>query len=659
MQSRLRGARRNIPALALCVQLIPAVAAQSAPPLLVMLQGGNLVGIEASVLREGATITHRLPIINAVGARMSAQQLETVLETTEGIDRVIDDLAWEPEPDVPDSIDCSLASGIELSWSSDTASWFLYNKSDTEIEIVDLSIEWPNHLGNLQRADFRNNELALLPGEGSISASGKLTAEAPLLLPANSVHAITLAFSRTPANPFITQNDMRLRASTKENCHTNLARSYSHPRLDTYFPTVSGASALHAHDITGQGIGVAILDSGLWEDNPELSLNTRGKPRITARFDAITNTMTAEVHDESGHGTHLASVLARSGAVQRDNSMQVSYRGIAPDADIIVVKAFGGSGEAGFLDIVRGIQWVVQHHERLNIRILNLSFAARPRWPYWQDPVNQALMQAWKAGIFVTAAAGNEGPEPATVGSPGNLPYILTVGAITDRWTETDRNDDYVPDFSSHGPTPMGHIKPDVVALGGHMTGIVPPGSALHQEFPEYWLSSDEFVMTGTSQATALVSGLAALILQLEPELTNDELKCKLITSAEPAIELDGRLAYSPFVQGEGRVSLKRALTLGDKECRQSDLNLDKDIAGLDHYQGPAIFSDSASPGLPGLEQIVADAPLSEGSSSTLRWGAADHLSRLTEKPTKAAIDWETVFIEEQKRVKAIAAQQD
>ena len=145
-------------------------------------------------------------------------------------------------------------------------------------------------------------------------------------------------------------------------------------------------------------------------------------------------------------------------------------------------------------------------------------------------------MKAWESGIAVVAAAGNEGPGVETIGSPGNIPYIITVGAVTDSWTPNTRDDDYIPDFSSRGPTPSGHVKPDIVALGGHMTGLIRPESAMALEQPEDMLRTGEFVLTGSSQASALVSGILALLLQLEPSLTPDDIKCKLITSAEPAI---------------------------------------------------------------------------------------------------------------------------
>ena len=150
-----------------------------------------------------------------------------------------------------------------------------------------------------------------------------------------------------------------------------------------------------------------------------------------------------------------------------------AFKGVAPDVSLVSVKAFDIAGQGDFLDIVRAIQWVVDNRAKYDIRVLNLSFAARPRWHYWLDPINQAVMRAWASGITVIAAAGNEGPEAMTIGSPGNLPFIITVGAVTDSWTPDNKDDDYIPDFSSRGPTPSAHIKPDLVAPGGHITCLL------------------------------------------------------------------------------------------------------------------------------------------------------------------------------------------
>ncbi len=619
-----------------------------------MLQGPDLSAIEAAVVQQRGVITHHLPIISALGARLSRAQLEAIQAADLEITRVIDDLAWEPEPEIPQADECQFAGAIELQWDGSSATWALFNKGSETIKLSALEVAWPPVLGALRNAKLSGDQALKFEQSESLASWTWDETTAPEIA-AESHQTLTLTFEEAPDAAAALQSEFVLKAKAGDDCQSKLVPSYRYPEEDSYYPSVSGAASLHMHGVTGQGIAVAVLDSGLWEDHPELAMDTQGNPRIIARYDAIQGKEVSEAFDESGHGTHMSSVIARSGRVTREAATRPSYRGIAPDVSLVAIKAFGESGEAGFLDIVRGIQWVVEHREQYNIRVLNLSFAARPRWPYWEDPVNQALMRAWQNGIFVSAAAGNEGPDPMTVGSPGNLPYVLTVGAITDSWTEDNRDDDYIPDFSSRGPTPLGHIKPDVVAPGGHISGVVRPGSTLEREFPEYLLHSGEFVMTGTSQATALVSGLAALMLQLEPKLTNDAIKCLLKTSAEPAIELDGRLAYSPFAQGEGLVSVQRALTIGTPSCDQQALDLNAEVAGLDHFQGPAIFTDTAPPSLPGEEALISEPPDEEGPSPTLRWGAAAHLQRLDQAPQDGPIDWLGIHAREQQRFRDMA----
>jgi hypothetical protein len=238
---------------------------------------------------------------------------------------------------------------------------------------------------------------------------------------------------------------------------------------------------------------------------------------------------------------------------------------------------------------------------------------------------------------------------------------VITVGAITDSWTTIDRADDYIPDFSSRGPTPNAHIKPDIVAPGGHITGVTRPGSTITLDHPEYALRSGEFVMTGSSQAAALVSGIVALLLQLEPDLTPDDVKCKLTSSAEPAINRDGLLAYSPFVQGHGQINARRAVTLGKTGCGNSDLDITKDILGIEHYQGPAIVLKDGTVSLPGLEQMVSPEPSPDGYSASRRWGVKAHIERddppLSDEEIirESPFDWMRLYQEEKSRIEDLA----
>jgi len=143
------------------------------------------------------------------------------------------------------------------------------------------------------------------------------------------------------------------------------------------------------------------------------------------------------------------------------------YFGIAPKSNLVIVRAFNSDGAGTYANVIAGLNWIVANKAKYNIRVLNLSFGATPQSDYWNDPLDQAVMAAWKAGIVVVAAAGNDGPSPMTIDVPGNVPYIITVGAITDNYTPYVYTDDRLASFSSTGPTYEGFVKPEVVAPGG------------------------------------------------------------------------------------------------------------------------------------------------------------------------------------------------
>ncbi|MCH1553608.1 MAG: S8 family serine peptidase, partial [Luminiphilus sp.] len=165
--------------------------------------------------------------------------------------------------------------------------------------------------------------------------------------------------------------------------------------INAQLADLTGAAALHQLGSTGKGVGIAILDTGLWVDpEDQRSLNL-------PHYNAITDSLGDNI-DLDGHGSHLASLI---------RGVEQQFKGIAPNATLIDIKAFDRLGEANFLDVIRGIQWAIQHRRELNIRVLNVSISASPELAYWLDPVNQALTAAWHAVITVVVAAGNGGPE--------------------------------------------------------------------------------------------------------------------------------------------------------------------------------------------------------------------------------------------------------
>ena len=361
---------------------------------------------------------------------------------------------------------------------------------------------------------------------------------------------------------------------------------------DTFYPAWIGADRLHASGIDGSGIGIAIIDTGLW-------------PRVTQELAVVDGVSTVgfasdrtrrpfspgSVRDESGHGTHITSVAAG-----RELSADGFYEGVAPGANVFVVRAFDANGYGSYVDVIEGIQWVIDHHEQQNIRVLNLSFSAEPQSYYWDDPLNQAVMAAWEAGIVVVTSAGNTGPDPMTVGVPGNVPYVVTVGSVDDNHTPDDRSDDFLSSFSSTGPTYEGFVKPEVTAPGGHMLAHMNPNGTIARSYSEYQHESGHyFTMSGTSQSSAVISGVAALVLQADPTLTPDDVKCRLLSSSKPVVDSSGASLYSLFQQGAGLVFAPDAVFSQAADCANVGLDVVADLAGEAHYVGAATLLEDGT----------------------------------------------------------------
>ncbi len=365
----------------------------------------------------------------------------------------------------------------------------------------------------------------------------------------------------------------------------NLKISYD-DTPDTHYPTLIGADQLHAQGIDGTGVTIAVVDSGYFATEG-LDKNAAGNSRVLAQYDAINDQMdpVGTSTDTYGHGTHLTSV-----ALSSYKTSAGKYNGVAPGADLVSVKAFS-NGQATYTDVIAGIDWVVDNQATYGIDVLNLSMAAAPLSYYWDDPLNQAVMAAWDAGIVVVASAGNFGPAPMTIGVPGNVPYVITVGAMSDNFTPADGSDDILASWSSAGPTVTGFIKPEVVAPGGHTLGLMALSSTIAQLRPEYQHAASYFTMSGTSQSAAVVSGIVALMLDNDPSLDPDDVKCKLLASARAALDENDDLAYSIFQQGVGMTHAYDAVYSTASGCANLALDISADLAGTAHYGGPARYN--------------------------------------------------------------------
>ncbi|HZK35092.1 MAG TPA: S8 family peptidase [Bacillota bacterium] len=272
-----------------------------------------------------------------------------------------------------------------------------------------------------------------------------------------------------------------------------------------------GARIANDTGYTGKGVGIAILDTGIY---PHQDL-VRPRNRIVAFKDIINNWQTP--YDDNGHGTFVAGVAAGNGYLSGGK-----YKGVAPDATLIGVKVMNERGSGDSSDIIAGMQWVADNKDKYNIKVLSVSLGAQPGRIARIDPLAVAVEAIWDKGIIVVAAAGNSGPRPNTITTPGISSKIITVGAVDDKRT-IEYDDDTIADFSSRGPVNRRLIKPDLVAPGVNVTSTNTnkdyKGTRLEQMGEPYRS------MSGTSVATPIVSGAAAIMLEMNAEIGPDEIK--------------------------------------------------------------------------------------------------------------------------------------
>ncbi|WP_026361196.1 S8 family peptidase [Amycolatopsis nigrescens] len=293
--------------------------------------------------------------------------------------------------------------------------------------------------------------------------------------------------------------------------------------LDKSVPQI-GAPAAWEAGYTGEGVKVAVLDTGVDQTHPDLADRETAEQNFSDAADSV---------DHFGHGTHVASTIAGTGAKSGGK-----YRGVAYDAQLIDGKVLNDGGSGAESWIIAGLQWAAE--QGADIANLSLGGGDTPELDPLEEAVNE--LSAEHGTLFVIAA-GNSGPSKGSVGSPGSADAALTVGAV-------DRDNAIAP-FSSRGPrVGDGAIKPDITAPG---VGIV---AALHSDGvigPP--VEEGYTALSGTSMATPHVAGAAALLAQQHPDLTGQQLKGLLTASAKPT---DG---LTPFDQGSGRVDSAKALT--------------------------------------------------------------------------------------------------
>ncbi|MFI5912472.1 S8 family serine peptidase [Dactylosporangium sp. NPDC051541] len=274
-----------------------------------------------------------------------------------------------------------------------------------------------------------------------------------------------------------------------------------------------GASTGAAASLTGAGVGVALIDTGV---APVAGLPAA---QVVNGPDLSFESQSADLRylDTYGHGTHMAGIIV-------GNDTATGTVGLAPKAKLTSIKVGTSNGAVDVSQMIAAIDWVVEHRndDPANpIRVVNLSYGTGGTPNYWTDPVQFAAEQAWRAGIVVVAATGNSGGQMT---DPATDQFVLSVGSSDTKGTATTA-DDTISTFTNQYSGLASNRRMDVVAPGQSIMSLRDPGSNIDTSYPSAQVGATLFRGSGTSQATAVTSAAVALLLQARPKLTPDQVK--------------------------------------------------------------------------------------------------------------------------------------
>jgi serine protease AprX len=318
-------------------------------------------------------------------------------------------------------------------------------------------------------------------------------------------------------------------------------------------------------ELTGQGVSVAVLDSGV---NAVPGLNGDGK--VTQGPDlSIEGNGVLTQQDTFGHGTFMAGIIAGRGTTNPSSNLSDApanvQLGVAPDAGVLAMKLATTDGSVDVSQVIAGLDWVTQHPvlpDGTRVRVINLSYGTDSAQAYQLDPLAAAAENAWKHGIVVVTSAGNSGAQAGRLTDPATDPYVIAVGATDSNakvngWAASRAT---VASFSSVGSAER-HV--DLVAPGTSLVSARTPGSFVDVNNPSGLVSGDAsgnlFRGSGTSEAAAVVSGSVALLLQAYPDLTPDQVKFALTSSADPLANA------TDIAAGAGTLDLEQALRIAHR----------------------------------------------------------------------------------------------
>ena len=382
--------------------------------------------------------------------------------------------------------------------------------------------------------------------------------------------------------------------------------------------TWSGSSGLlgigSIAGVTGSGIGVAVVDSGI---SPHAAL----ADKVVANVSFVTGD--SSVVDAFGHGTHVAGIIAGTSSVA--SSVTPLYKGgIAPGVNLVNVRVLGANGSGLTSDVIAGIEWTINNRAKYNIRVMNLSLGHPVFESCVTDLLCQKVQKAVDNGIVVVASAGNSGKSVDgrtvldSITVPGNSPAALTVGALN-TWGTVGRSDDSVTTYSSRGPTRYDNIvKPDLAAPGNKIVSLEAPGAVLAGMYPflhKAGTGSNAYMqLSGTSMAAPMVSGGVALLLQGQPSLTAAQVKL-VLQSASTFVSNGGLMGA-----GAGSVNIWSARQYASKGLVSSVLSTVLGSSGASYWDAGTL-ANRMNKGL-GIRLLsVLEAPLAFLNPSMLHYG--------------------------------------
>ena len=409
-------------------------------------------------------------------------------------------------------------------------------------------------------------------------------------------------------------------------------------------PSVGATAVRQEIGVDGTGVGVASIDSGA-ASHDDLS-----NPGPVVQFVDFVNQQTA-AYDDYGHGTHVAGIIAGKGADSNG-----ARTGIAPGSNLIVLKALDASGNGRVSDVIAAIDYAVANSSTLNIRVINLSVATGVYESYNADPLTLATRYAVQSGIVVVASAGNDGRSADGRGqyggitSPGNAPWVLTVGASSHMGT-IDRSDDTIAAFSSRGPSAFDvGAKPDLVAPGVGIESLSVPGSTLYSSMSSALLPGTVdtpalpyLSLSGTSMSAPVVSGTVALMLQANPGLSPNAVKAILQFTAQEYPQWDPLTEGAGFLNAQGAVELARAFADSTTPALSASMWSRRLIWGNQMYEGGQLtpWANAWSSGVDwGAPQTPSGNAMSFGIICSANCGAPNGWSNWTTQSASQNIVW-------------------